>query len=214
MRTTRWVWGAGILGLVVLGGGWALTRTGSPPVDAAASSTARARPTVQTTTAVGAPAIPAPATCCGGTTGTTTSSGATQAATAAEPAYHLTSITGHTLSWPQPGVTVLYFMSAQCGSCIQGERQLAGLQTTAPAAVHFISLDVTPQVDTQRRVAAMAQRAGAQWPQAFATPAILTAYHVTALDQIAVVNAQGHVVYDGSLPSNGQLLGMIRHAAE
>ena len=95
---------------------------------------------------------------------------------------------------------------------MQGERQLAALQAELPATVQMVSLDVTPQVDTARMLKQMAREAGAHWPQAFATPALLTAYHVVALDQVAVLTARGRVVYDGGLPSNGQLRQAIARA--
>ncbi|MCY0885809.1 MAG: hypothetical protein OWV35_07995, partial [Firmicutes bacterium] len=114
---------------------------------------------------------------------------------------------------PAGGPTLLYFMSAQCASCIAGEEQLAALRPRLPAGVHLVSLDVTPGYDTAAALAALARRAGAGWPQAFATPAILTAYRVTALDQVAVISRQGHLLYDGPLPSDRRLLALMAAAA-
>lgn len=114
---------------------------------------------------------------------------------------------------PDGGPTVLYFMSAQCGSCIQGEQQLAQIQGQLPKSAQLISLDVTPQYDTPQMLASIAQSVGAHWPQAFVNPTLLQAYHVIALDQVTVIAASGHVVYNGALPSNGQLMNLIHEAA-
>lgn len=198
-------------GMVIVGSvGWWAVQAGSPPVHAAVGP--RSARAVAHATALGAPATPAPATCCGGTVSVSTPPAETATSTAG-PVHQVTSVSGQTVSWPHPGaVTVLYFMSAQCGSCIQGERQLAAVQTALPTTVHLVSLDVTPQVDTPRMLTAVAREAGAHWPQAFATPALLTAYHVAALDQVAVITAQGQVIYDGGLPPNTQLRRIIGQA--
>ncbi|PSR20007.1 MAG: hypothetical protein C7B45_17000, partial [Sulfobacillus acidophilus] len=198
-------------GMVVVGaGGWWAVHPGSPPVHAAVAR--RVSRAVAHTVALGAPATPVPVTCCGGTvTGSTPPAASVQSSP--DPVDQVTSVSGQTVSWPRPGVvTVLYFMSAQCGSCIAGERQLAALQAGLPATVRLLSLDVTPEVDTAAMLRAVARETGAHWPQAFATPALLTAYHVVALDQVAILTAQGRVVYDGGLPSNGQMRQEIAQA--
>lgn len=202
----RWAWAFLGVGLVLRGGTWWLGHHGTPSVQAGPRQSFAAASSVVRTTALGSPTGSLPATCCGGTTTPTA------AARTASVRYHATSISGQSVSWPSAGVTVLYFMSAQCGSCIQGEQQLAALEATLPATVHLVSLDVTPQTDTRSMLSAVAHQVGAHWPQAFATPALLTAYHVVALDQVAVVNAHGQVVYDGALPFNTQLRQMIRQA--
>jgi hypothetical protein len=66
-------------------------------------------------------------------------------------------------------VTVLYFMSVQCGSCIDGQQQLAGVASELPARTQVVSVDVTPQTDLASPVAHLARPVGAHWPQAFAT---------------------------------------------
>jgi len=125
----------------------------------------------------------------------------------------VTSLAGKRVALPQGKPLVLYFMSAQCGSCVQGEQQLAQLQGQMPSDVHIISLDVSPGYDTPQMVMAIARSVGAGWPQMFATNAVLNAYHVTQLDQVVVMAASGRVVYNGGLPSSGQLLTYIRTAA-
>lgn len=130
----------------------------------------------------------------------------------AAPAFTVTALSGSTVSVPNGAPTVVYFMSAICGSCIQGEQQLAQLAPQLPGSVRLLSLDVTPQSDTAQSLAGVAQETGARWPQAFATSAILQAYRVTQLDQVAVVTASGRVLYNGPLPSNSQLLSLIHRA--
>ena len=204
-------WLLSAAGMAVIGaGGWWAVQAGSPPVHAAAGP--RSSRAVAHATALGAPETPAPATCCGGTI-PVSSSTAAPVTSSSVPTDRVTSVSGQTVSWPRPGtVTVLYFMSAQCGSCIQGEQQLAALQAGLPATVQLVSLDVTPGVDTAAMLRSVARETGAQWPQAFATPALLTAYHVAALDQVAILTAQGRVVYDRGLPSNAQLRQWIARA--
>ncbi len=130
----------------------------------------------------------------------------------AAPAFSVKDLAGAAISVPNGAPTLVYFMSAICGSCIQGEQQLAQLAAQLPGSVRLLSLDVTPQYDTAQSLAAVAQETGAHWPQAFSTSAILQAYHVTQLDQAAVVTASGHVLYNGPLPSNSQLLSLLHRA--
>ena len=63
-------------------------------------------------------------------------------------AFSVRDLSGSTVSVPNGAPTVVYFMSATCGSCIQGEQQLAQLATQLPGSVRLLSLDVTPQYDT------------------------------------------------------------------
>ncbi|MHB1611632.1 MAG: TlpA family protein disulfide reductase [Sulfobacillus sp.] len=140
---------------------------------------------------------------------TSPSSGAAAPNTEA-PVFTLTSITGSPITVPDGHPMVLYFMSAQCGSCIQGEQQLAQLQGHLSSVVHLVSIDVTPQYDTPQALSKIAQTVGAHWPQTFATLPLLHAYDVTQLDQVAVIAASGHMIYNGGLPSNAQLLSMIQ----
>lgn len=113
---------------------------------------------------------------------------------------------------PNGHPTVVFFMSAQCGSCAAGEHQLANLRGMVPRRVRFLSLDVAPGYDTPAMVLALAHSVDAHWPQAYATAAILHRYHITALDEVVVINARGGVRYDGALPSNARLLRAIRQA--
>ena len=78
--------------------------------------------------------------------------------------------------------------------------------------MQLVSLDVTPEVDTAAMLTAVARQAVAHWSQAFATRALFSAYQVTALDQVAILTAQGRVVYEGGLPSNSQMCQLMRRA--
>lgn len=129
-------------------------------------------------------------------------------------AFTIKTLSGATITVPGAPVTVMYFMSAQCGSCVAGEQQLATLVPNLPSTVRFVSVDVTPQTDSPTTVMTMAQSVGAQWPQAFASNAMLEAYHVTQLDQVAVVNSHGQILYNGALPSNTQLQQLIGQAVK
>ncbi len=128
--------------------------------------------------------------------------------------YRLTSVTGQAVTIPAGRPTVLYFMSASCSSCWQGSSQLAQAYAALRTKAQVVSLDVTPQVDTASQVETMAQETGARWPQTFATSALLTRYHVESLDTVVVLSPTGRVVYDGSIPSNAQLLALVTRAAQ
>ena len=191
MTKTGWVWIGGLAALgLVAGGAWGLHRGGTAPAAqaAAASSFAASQGT--------APASASPTYTAHPTT-----------------AFEVTSLEGSRITVPDGHPVVLYFMSAQCASCAQGEQQLSAFVHQLPAGVQIVSLDVTPTYDPASAVLAMAQEVGAAWPQAYATVPIMEAYDVTQLDQVAVVSGSGHIVYDGGLPSNATLLQAVHEAA-
>ena len=128
------------------------------------------------------------------------------------PAFQVATLNAGTVHVPTARPTVVYFMSASCGSCISGEQQLAHVAAQTSASVQWLSLDVDPGYDTPRAVLSMAQDTGAHWPQAFGTNAIIQAYHVTQLDMVAVIAKNGTLLYDGALPSNAQLITLIQRA--
>ena len=129
------------------------------------------------------------------------------------PAFSVTDTAGQTVTVPSAHATVLYFMAAWCGSCAAGEQQLAQLQRQLPVGVQMVSLDVTPQTDTPAALDQLASAAGAKWPQAFASNAVISAYKVAYLDTVAVVNPKGQLVYEGPIPAPGKLLSIVRSAA-
>ena len=129
------------------------------------------------------------------------------------PAFSVTDTEGQTVTVPSAHTTVLYFMAAWCGSCAAGEQQLAQLQPQLPAGVQMVSLDVTPQTDTPAALDQLASAAGAKWPQAFASNAVIAAYKVAYLDTVAVVSAKGQLVYEGPIPSSPKLLSIVRSVA-
>lgn len=149
----------------------------------------------------------------GGVAATSTSATSPPTAVAAGRGYRLTSMTGQTLTFPQGRPTLLYFMSASCSSCWQGNSQIAGIYPTLRHMAQVVSLDVTPQVDTVSQVEQMVQSTGATWPQAFATPSILTRYRIRYLDTTVVLSPTGKVVYDGAIPSDSRLLALMRRAS-
>jgi hypothetical protein len=125
--------------------------------------------------------------------------------------YRLTSIGGQSLAFPDRSKpTLLYFMSASCSSCWQGDHQLAQIYPQLRGRAEVVSLDVTPQVDTPSQLAQMARATGAVWPQAFATSSILARYGINDLDTVVIVSPNGKVAYDGAMPSRAKLLTLIR----
>jgi cytochrome oxidase Cu insertion factor (SCO1/SenC/PrrC family) len=143
----------------------------------------------------------------------TTSTPGAPEAVAAGGGYRLASVTGEPVTFPDGRPTLLYFMSASCSSCWQGNSQIAQIYSALRTRAQVVSLDVTPQVDTVSQVQEMAQQTGATWPQAFATSAILNRYHVDYLDTVVVLSPTGKVVYDGGIPSNAKLLALVKGAA-
>ena len=129
------------------------------------------------------------------------------------PAFSVTATDGQIVTVPSDHTTVLYFMAAWCGSCAAGEQQLAQLQPQLPQGVQMVSLDVTPQSDTPAALDKLAAAAGAKWPQAFASTAVISAYKVTYLDTVAVVSPKGQLAYEGPIPSSPKLLSIVRIAA-
>lgn len=135
------------------------------------------------------------------------------ATTLTVPRMTLQSLGGQTVSIPGSGVTVLYFMSAQCSSCAAGAHQLLGLVPKLPPGARLISVDVAPGQDTPRLLAQFNGSVGVTWPQVYATNLMLQDYHVTALDEVAVVNAQGRVTYVGALLPVSKLARIVDGAA-
>ncbi|NMP21555.1 TlpA family protein disulfide reductase [Sulfobacillus harzensis] len=191
--TIRWWWIAGFGALGAMAGvGYHLTHSATPQATAPIHPVAvvsTAPPPANGSVPVGTSASPIP------------SSGPTTTA----PAFHVASLNAGTVTVPNGRPTVAYFMSSGCGSCFSGEQQLAHLAATTPKSVQWLSLDVDPGYDSPQSVLAMAHAVGAHWPQAFSTNAIVNAYHVTQLDTVAVIAKNGHLLYDGALPSNAQL---------
>lgn len=135
------------------------------------------------------------------------------AAVPAGAGYRLTSIGGQAVAFPQGRATLLYFMSASCSSCWQGNSQIARIYPRLRHMAQVLSLDVTPQVDTASQVEEMAHSTGAVWPQAFAAPSILTRYRIRYLDSAVVLSRTGKVLYDGGIPSDRRLLALMRRAS-
>lgn len=130
------------------------------------------------------------------------------------PRVALVTLRGQEVAVPNGKPTVLYFVSAQCSSCVDGLHQLTALAQGEQKAVRWLAVDVTPQYDPPDAIAAMMAEAGARWPVAYATNAVLQAYHVTSLDQLAVVSSNGRLIYDGGRPSDAELSALLRREAQ
>ena len=189
------MWGiGGLLALSALVGvGYHLAHPAAP----AGRTEAAARPTSSPTR--------------GGSTAPATTASAGPTGTVA-PAFQVASLNAGIIRVPMAKPMVVYFMSAGCGSCISGEQQLAQVAAKTPTSVQWLSLDVEPGYDTSQAVLSMARSTGAHWPQAFATNAMIQAYHVTQLDTVAVIAKNGTLLYDGALPSNTRLTTLIQEA--
>lgn len=183
-----WGIGGGVALAILIAVGYRLTRP-VPPSAAPVRTTARPAPGHSATAAATVPTPPTRA-----------------------PAFQVTSLNAGPVRVPAGRPTVVYFMSAACGSCYAGEQQLAQVAAHMPASVQWLSLDVEPGYDTPSAVLSMAQTVGARWPQAFATPAILQEYHIAVLDMVAVIGQHGALLYDGPLPATARLEALIHQA--
>lgn len=132
--------------------------------------------------------------------------------TAQVPTFTLTTLTHSQITIPYKGVTILYFMSSQCGSCIQGEKQLALLQPKLPSSVHIVSLGISPEYGTPQGLINAAESTGANWPQTFATPNLLQTFHITRLEQTVVISSQDQIVFNTVLPPDAVLMQVIQEA--
>jgi len=159
-----------------------------------------------------APTTRTKATATARTTSSPTRDGSTTPTGTVAPAFQVASLNAGTIRVPMAKPTVVYFMSAACGSCISGEHQLAQVAARTSTSVQWLSLDVEPGYDTSQAVLSMARSTGAHWPQAFATNAMIQAYHVTQLDTVAVIAKDGTLLYDGALPSSTRLTTLIHQA--
>jgi hypothetical protein len=129
-----------------------------------------------------------------------------------QPEFRLTSIRGQHVSIPAGKPTLLYFMAAWCSSCWAGESALAPLWHREHGRALFVSLDVSPQMDSVGSLAKMAAMTGASWPQVFATPKLIDHYDVTSLDTIVVLSANGRRLYEGPTPGNAELARLLKAA--
>lgn len=130
------------------------------------------------------------------------------------PRVALVTLRGQSVTVPNGEPTVLYFVSVQCSSCVDGLHQLTAVAQGERKSVRWLAVDVTPQYDPPAAIAAMMAEAGAHWSAAYATNAVLQAYHVTSLDQLAVVSANGRLLYDGGRPSDAELSALLRGGAQ
>lgn len=117
------------------------------------------------------------------------------------PAFAAKDIQGQTVTLAAGKPTLLYFVAAWCSSCAYGESQLRQVYDRYGQAVRLITVDVDPQQDTPRMVAAFAKDYGGPWPAVLDQGQRLTRlYHVTSLDSSYLVNARGVIVYAAQAP--------------
>lgn len=129
--------------------------------------------------------------------------------------FRLREADGKTIVVPKPGVTtVLYFLSAGCGECVSGEQEIRSIVRWLPKDVELVSIDVAPAYDTSLDLEQFAKAVGATWPHAFASVALLRHYRVERLEQLAVVDREGRLVFDGLIPPAATLLGIVRRASD
>ncbi len=91
-------------------------------------------------------------------------------------------------------VVLLSGAASGCASCAVSEQQMAQVYPQFKHQAEFVTVDVTPG-DTRAAVLSFAQQLGASWPAVLAQGTnLLTLYHISALDTMYVLNAQGQLV--------------------
>ena len=139
------------------------------------------------------------ATRAGTTTGTTATPAAPPVAAAVPlqtaPAFQVRDVQGQTVAVPAGKPVVLLFGAASgCASCAVSDQQMAQVYPQFKHQAEFVTVDVTPG-DTKAAVLSFAQQLGASWPAVLAQGThLLTLYHISALDTMDVLNAQGQIV--------------------
>ena len=117
------------------------------------------------------------------------------------PSFSAKDIQGQTVTLAAGKPTLMYFVAAWCSSCAYGDTQLRQVYDRYGHALRLITIDVDPQQDTPRMVAAFAKHYGGPWPEVLDQGERLTRlYHVTSLDSSYLVNAQGVIVYAAQSP--------------
>jgi cytochrome c-type biogenesis protein len=124
------------------------------------------------------------------------------------PDFTLTDIYGHTFtlsSFRGTSVVVIEFTSLSCSACQIVEQSLSQLQAqynrSGTTQVHIVSIYIEPSYgDTIPALRAYHNAHNITWTMAQDTPslAVSTAYAVSDIPVVVIVDKQGHAVYDSS----------------
>lgn len=122
-------------------------------------------------------------------------------------------ISGSTFSLPAGKPTVLFFMTGECTSCIEGARALDTIERQYGDRLAVLAVDMDPGATTAA-VRAFAEAAGSPHYSFARDPdgRMVGAFGVRALDTVVIIDADGAVVYRGVSPDQASLRAALGKA--
>lgn len=115
----------------------------------------------------------------------------------------LTDIHGKTVHVNPNRKTLVYFMAAWCGSCIEGERKLTTLEKDTKAPM--LSIDVSPEYDKKKSIEQFIQLSHSHWPHVLdKNHTYMQQFHIQSLDTVVVL-FHHQVIFKAIQPSNTKL---------
>lgn len=118
----------------------------------------------------------------------------------------VTTLAGKSLQVPGDKPTAVFFFSVGCGECVGGGKSLAQAATAVGNKAQFLAVDMDPSESTDAITGYLHTINAPDLPAAIDTGAKLTsAYQVSALSTLIVVNPSGKVTYRGTDPSPDQI---------
>ncbi len=123
-------------------------------------------------------------------------------------------ISGSTFNLPAGKPAVLFFMTGECASCIEGARTLDGIERQYGDGLAVLAVDMDPGATTAA-VRAFAQAAGNPRFDFARDPdgRMVSAFAVRALDTVVVTDANGVEVYRGPSTDQASLRSAVAKAA-
>jgi thiol-disulfide isomerase/thioredoxin len=108
---------------------------------------------------------------------------------------------------------VLFFMTGECGSCIEGARTLDAIERQYGDRLAVLAVDMDPGATTAG-VRAFAEAAGRPRYEFARDPdgRMVGAFAVRALDTVVITDADGAVVYRGVSPDRTSLQAVLSKA--
>ena len=121
-----------------------------------------------------------------------------------------TDISGQTVVLGDGRPAALYFMATWCPSCVYGETQLRQVQSRLGRRAQLVTVDVDPVHDTPATLSAFVNRYGGAWPHVLdSSLRLVSAFGVTSLDTLILINGQGVIVSRGGPQPAGSLTSTL-----
>lgn len=131
----------------------------------------------------------------------------------ASAALSVKTVSGSTFSVPAGKPTVLFFMTGECASCVEGARTLDAIERQYGDRLAVLAVDMDPGASTAA-VRAFAESAGSPRYSFARDPdgRMVGALAVRALDTVVITDANGAVVYRGVSPDQASLRAALGKA--